>query len=219
MGTWITRAQQLADLENDDSIAPAVWKWFASMVYGDLWTEVTATGRRYFETSTTITATGAAGYAEPDGHMNTVRVTRVDGEYEYPLRELRQGEESSFKGLTGEAVAWALVDDQLRLFPTPSSGTYRWYYQQQPTDLSGYADGDVVDAVLPAGEAFFLWGIVELALARQQKSVQLAAAEKEKARTQLQFQAAQRNFSDPMQRGPDPDDDVGHLPGDWERWR
>lgn len=213
MATWRTRAQQITDLENDDSIADAVWGWMMSMVYAELWTEVSSTGRRYFETSETVTATGAASYDEPEGHMGTVRVTRVDGDYEYPLRELRPGEETSFKGTTGEAVAWALVDDQLYLYPNPSSGSYKWYYQQQPTDISSYADGDVVDVVLPAGEAFFLWGVAVLALQRQQKNVQLAMAEKERAREQLQFQAAQRNARDVMQREPDDDDIPG--PGQW----
>jgi hypothetical protein len=213
MATWRTRAQQLVDLENDDSIADAVWSWFASMVYAELWTEVSTTGRRYFETSTTVTATGADSYDEPEGHMGTVLVTRVSGDYEYPLRELRPGEEAAYKGTTGEAAAWALVDDQLYLYPNPSSGTYKWYYQQQPTDLSSYADGDIVDVVLPAGEAFFLWGIGLLALQRQQKNVQLAMTEKEKARERLQFEAAQRNAREVMQR--EPDDDDGPAPGQW----
>lgn len=219
LGTWITRARQLADLEGDDSVESSTWKWFASMVYADLWAEVSGTGRRYFETSTTITADGSESYDEPVGHMATVRVTRVDGSYEYELRELRLGEEVAYKGRTGDAVGWTLVDDRLFLYPSPSSGTYKWYYQQQPTDLSSYADDGIVDVVVPAGEPFFLWGMALLALQKGGKSVQLAMTEKEKARELLQLQAAQRNAADVMSRGPDPDDGPVRLPGDWEPWR
>lgn len=220
-GTLITRAQQLATMENDDSIADAVWKWFLSMVYGELWPEVSmGAAERYFETSTTITADGSASYDEPDGHMATVRVVRVhDDDTETPLRQLRQNEEAAYKGQTGDAVAWTLVDDQLFLYPTPSSGTYVWYYQQQPTDLSEYADGDVVDVVVPAGEQFLVWGMVLLALAQQKQNVQLAMSEKEKARAQVQFQAANRNATATRSRGPAEcdDDDVVYRPPTWER--
>jgi hypothetical protein len=121
--------------------------------------------------------------------------------------------------VTGEATAYTLVDDQLYLYPTPSSGTYKWYYLQQATDLSAYADDDVVDVVCPAGEQFFTWGVVALALARQQKDARMAIAERERARGDLQFWAGQRNFSEPKQRLAEVDDDVIRTPGDWEPWR
>lgn len=215
MGEWIDRFQQAADLENDDSIADAIWKWFASMVYGELSSEVSlGAAKRYFETSTAITADGSTSYDEPTDHFATVRVVRVDADgRETELRELRAGEEAAYKGLTGDAVGWTLVDDQLFLYPNPSSGTYEWYYKQQPTDLSSYADADVVDVVVPAGEAFFVWGVVAMALARQQKNVQLALQMKEQARAQVQWEAANRNARETSTRGPVVFDE-GDL-GDW----
>jgi hypothetical protein len=217
MLTWITRAQQLADLVGDDSIAPPIWKWFGSMVYGELWSEATNGGKRYFETSTTINANGAASYAEPADHYSTVRVVFVDASgHETPLTELRQQDEFAFKGLVGDAVAWTLVDDQLFLYPKPVAGTYKWYYFQQPTNLAAYADGDAVDVVCPAGEAFFVWGMVLLALAKQRKDVQLANAMKEKARGDLQLWAAQRNFYEPPQKAAELDEDMPLDPA--ERW-
>ncbi len=219
MLTWITRAKQLADLENDDSIAAAVWKWFASMCYGELWSEISlGAADRYFETSTTVTATGAASYDEPEGHFATVRVARViDGDgHEEPLTELSAQQEMYMRGQDGDACFWSLIDDQLYLFPNPSSGTYKWYYTQQPTDISSYADGDIVDVVTPAGEQFFIWGIVGLALAQQKKSVELALLMKEKAREQLQFQAASRNLYEPKTRGEMADDgDVVYGADGW----
>lgn len=221
MGTIVTRAKQAADLETDDSIASAIWKWFASMVYGELWPEASlGAQKRYFETSTTITATGATGYTEPTDHFATVRVTRVDASgKEYELRELRTGEEVAYKGRVGEACGWTLVDDQLVLHPKPSSGSYKWYYQQQPTDLSAFADADVVDVIVPAGEPFMIWGVAAMALARQQKNVQLALQMKEQARAQVQWQASNRNATEVRTRGPvEYDDDDLRAPGDWDRW-
>ena len=220
MATWITRFQQMGDLANDDSVSDEIWKSFASLVYGELWAEVANGAGRYFETSYSITADGSASYDEPEGHLSTVRVVYVDSAgREYPLRMIREQAEAGYKGVGGEAVAWALVDDQLFLYPTPSSGTYKWYYLQQPTDLSSYADDDIVDVVCPAGEAFFVWGTVLLALQRQQKNVQLAMAEKARAREDLQVWAAQRSFYEPHQRLAEDDDGCIRSPGEWEPWR
>ncbi len=220
MGDLVDRCQQLADLENDDSVTDVMWKSFISMVYGEAWSEVANGAGRYFETSTTITADGSASYDEPEGHYATIRVVRVDGDFEYPLRELRQQQESSRKGTTGDAVEFTLVDDQLYLYPVPSDGTYKWYYLQQATDLSAYADDDIVDLICPAGEHFIIWGAITLALARQQKSVQLSMAERERARVDLQVWAAQRNFHEPKQRLAEEDEYYERrLSGDWEPWR
>jgi hypothetical protein len=220
MGSWLTRFRQVGDFENDDSLTDAVLRMFASMVFGELWSEVANGAGRYFEATTTISADGSASYEEPEAHYSTIRVVYVDADgRETPLRELRQQDEPYAKGVTGEATAYTLVDDQLYLYPTPSSGTYKWYYLQQATDLSAYADDDVVDVVCPAGEQFFTWGVVALALARQQKDARMAIAERERARGDLQFWAGQRNFSEPKQRLAEVDDDVIRTPGDWEPWR
>lgn len=215
MATLVTRCQQRCDLENDDSIATAIWKSFISEVYGELWSEISLTGRRYFETSTTVAATGATSYTEPTGHLSTVKICRVlDGGFEEPLRELSVDEQPHYRGLTGEAKAWALVDDQLFLYPNPSSGSYKWYYTQQPTDLSSYADGDVVDVVTASGEAFLIWGVAVLALAKQQKSVELALMQKERHRELVQVWAANRNLHEAVQRDElSPDDNTLTVPG------
>lgn len=222
MGEWVTCFQEAADLENDDSITPAKWKRGATLVYGEMWSEITNGGGRYFETSTTIAADGSASYAEPSGHFSTVRVVRVESDgRETPLRELRQQDEAAFKGLTGDAVGYTHVDDQLFLYPAPSSGTYKWYYFQQPTDIRNYADDDVVDVMCPAGEAFFIWGTVAYGLHKQSKGLQFALDQKERARELLQIWAAQRNWYEPHQKLADDrdDDSYGRTPGDWEPWR
>lgn len=221
MGTIVTRAQEAADMVGDDAISTSMWKWFISMVYGDeLWPEVSLGALdRYFETSTTITADGSASYDEPDAHFSTVRIVRVDSEgREFDLAKLRQGDEHAYKGQTGsDAVAYAHVDDLLFLYPAPSSGTYKWYYQQQPTDIAEYADDDVVDVVVPAGESLLIWGVAAMALAHHKQDASFALSQKAAALPRLQFQAANRNSTESRSRGPVVDDDDSFKPPTWDR--
>lgn len=220
MGTLVESWKQLSDLKNDDSIGDPVWKTLGNLGYGEMWTEVSPAGERYFETSYSFSATGATSYSEPAGHLSTIRVARVlDDGTEYDLDEVPASDEASYRGATGDASSYALIDDQLYLFPNPSSGTYVWHYTQQPTDISAYADADVVDVVCPAGEQFLAWAVVTLALHRQQKNVQFAMGEREKARAQLQHWAANRNLISGGQRGLIEDDFVIRTPGDWGPFR
>jgi hypothetical protein len=201
--------RQITDTEENAAVTPAFVRWCMSTKYAELWAEVSlGAADRYFETSTTITADGSESYDEPEGHFATVRVAYVDASgNERDLRELRHGEESAYKGLEGDASAWALVDDQLYLYPTPSSGSYKWYYSQQPTDLSSYADGDVIDVVVPAGEAFFVWGVAAMILGRLKQDASFALLEEGKAKERLPFEAGNRRLHKSPSRGPIVDDD------------
>lgn len=216
MGTIVARSKRVFDLYSDDSLDDDnEWKMFADLVYGELWPEVSlGAQKRYFETSTTIAADGSTSYDEPEAHFSTVRVARVDASgTECELRELRPGQEVAYKGLTGDAVGWTLVDDQLFLYPKPSSGSYKWYYSQQPTDISDYADGDIVDVAVPAGKAFMIYGTAALALLHHKQDASAALMLQEKARGRVQWEAANRNASEVRTRGPvEYDEDE---PRDW----
>ncbi|HSN26170.1 MAG TPA: hypothetical protein VLT45_07785 [Kofleriaceae bacterium] len=219
MATLVESWKQLAGMKNDDSIADPVWKSFGNMVYGEMWSEVSP-GDRYFETSYSFTANGSASYTEPVGHFSTMRIARVlDDGTEYDLDEVPASDEAEYRGRTGDAVAYALIDDQLYLLPKPSSGSYVWYYTQQPTDISAYADVDVVDVVSPPGEQFLAWGVVALALHNQRRDASFAMAEREKARTQLQHWAANRNLVGGGQRGLIENEFMFTTPGDWGPFR
>lgn len=214
----IERAQQRADMVNDDSIARAEWLSYASEVYGEMGSEVTILVSRYFETSTTIPADGSVSYDEPEAHHSTIRIVEVmDDGTERPLRELEPFEEAAYRGRTGIAEGWIHLDDQLYLCPAPSSGSFKWYYAAQPTDLSSYADADVIDVICPAGEAFLIWGMAALAKAKGGKDPSLALQKQEQARGQLQVWCANHNLTDVRTRGPvDYADDDGR-PSWWVR--
>lgn len=216
----VTRCKRRADKENDRHITTAEWKALMSEVYGELWGEISACIERYFETTETVTADGSASYDEPDDHLSTIRIARVDSSgREFPLRELRSQDEASFVGLTvNDAVGYTHVDNQLFLYPSPSSGTYRWYYLPQPPDLSSYADDDLVDVMTADGEAFLIWGVAAIALAKSESNSSLALAKQEAARERVQYWAANRNLADSSSRPVDDGDiDRRFGPDGWER--
>jgi hypothetical protein len=216
MSTLVTRCQQRADKVGNDFILAAEWRSMISEVYGaDVFSVVAATGGRYFETTATLTTTGAAYVDEPADHLTTVRVAYVDATgLHHELAELTVAEEGRLLGRA--AGAWAthytVVDDRLYLFPTPPTGqTYEVRYTPQATDLSDYADGDLVDLVTPDGEACLYWGVAVLARSKASQDVTLHVRKHDEHRMRLMEWAAERSMTEPRRR------DVDHElpPGDW----
>lgn len=186
-----------------------------SEVYGNLWTIIGGQASRYFETSETFTADGSASYDEPEGHMKTVRVARVlDDGTEVPLRALQPQAESRYRGRVGDAIGYALIDDQLVLLPKPSSGTYKWYYEQQATELSEYADGDVVDVACSAGMSYVIWGTALIINGELEGNATLAMRERDKWEEETRVWASNRE-PDPKVRPADDTDDVVFVRPRW----
>jgi hypothetical protein len=208
-------------MENSSLISDSEWNALISEVYGELFSEVAASIERYFESVATVTATGATSYDEPTDHLSTIRIARVDSSgRQCHLKELRSQDEVHFIGARGsDAAYWALVDDQLFLYPNPSSGSYKWYYLPQPPDLASYADGDLVDVYCPAGLKFLVWGVAAIALAKAESNSQLALQKQEQARDEVQYWAANRNLAEGKSR---PIEDIEGSarfgPDGWERW-
>lgn len=187
MGDIRTRAQRRCDKENDPSVITAEWNALLNEQYGELWSIVSQTGLRYFETVATFVTTGAAFVAEPSDHYETVGVNRVyaDGT-RGTLDEAMAQEIPDLQGLAGDAFKYSLIDDRVYLFPTPPAGqTYELLYVPQPTDISGFADSSVVDVVTPDGEAFLVWGTCVKAMHKSESDVTLAVQEREQARVRF----------------------------------
>lgn len=218
MSTLVERCQRRADKENDDHISESEWKALISEQYGDLFSVVAGTGMRYFESTSTITADGSASYDEPEDVLSVTAVRYVvntSTNEQRDLQEIMAQETSDWSGLTGEAQVWAHVDDQIHLFPKPSSGSYIVSYIPQAPDLSEYGDADVVDVVTPDGEAFLIWGVAVKALAKSQHDVSVAMAEREAARVRLTEWAVLKAFNSPRRR-PDPGlSDIYTDPAEW----
>jgi len=165
--------------------------------FGELWGIVSGTGLRYFETSTTIIADGSAFYGEPVEMLSTVSIEFLTDDTVNGVRNLldpisMQEAADLYQGTTGPARRYALVDDSIYLFPRPLTGTYVWRYIPQASDLSNFADGDLVDNVTPDGERFVIWCTAVKALSKSESDVQLAMVERDKAHDDLREWAVKR---------------------------
>lgn len=217
MSVLVTRFKQRANMENDDSISPSEWKSYGSEVYGELYEEVADSGLRYFETTSTVTTTGLGYIAEPTDQLSLVDnielvIDTASGRCRR-LRQLQPQERSQYAGITGEPRRYEMVDDRFYVYPTPASGTQLVLrYIPQAPDLTSYADADFVDVVTSAGEAFLIWGVAAIARSKDDRFVDYAETQKEKARVRLQEWARNRAFNETPRRYVE-DDEV--ATGDW----
>jgi hypothetical protein len=222
MGDLIERAALVADKVGDDHISDAAWRLFAHMVYNaDVYTTVEAAGLRYFEYTATLTTTGAAYVSEPSDHAKTLRLDYVASATDRrQLHQLMPGEEARLATLTGtEPVYYALIDDRIYLYPTPSSGlTLEMRYVPQPPDLTTFADDDCVDVVSADGEACVIWGMAALAKARASQDAALHLAKQGQHKLALEYWAANRSVTQAQRRTVtdiDPLFDLPRDPGDY----
>lgn len=205
-------------MEGQENISTTEWKQYISTSYAELFSLVAETGLRYFEATETITATGADSYTEPAAMMSTIGVDYVvnaQGERR-ALYELMAQERNIYRGLTGEAVAYELIDDQMYLHPKPTSGTYKWLYVPQPPDLSSSADATVVDVVTPDGEAFLVWAVAVQAKEKEGTDSSTARQERELARERVLQWATLRMLNGARRRMVD-DQEGSYDPADY--WR
>lgn len=217
MADLILECREAVDMVNNQARSDAAFRRAISRQYGSLCSVVAEQGLRYFETSTTITADGSASYDEPTAHLSSVRMARVlDDGTERPLDELMTQEEWAHKGKVGDAVAYTLVDDQIFLYPNPSSGTYKLYYIPQPSDLTDYDDADLVDVVTADGLQFLIWSVAVQIHGALEGNAILALQERERAREELQVWAAARSSQQRRRINEDYLDDYrSRTPGDW----
>lgn len=204
LGDLVLRAKQRVDMEGQGLIGTTEWKGLISTQYAELYSVVAETGLRYFETVAAIATTGlTASYQEPADHMATVAVDRIvnaQGERR-ELQELMAQERNRFAGLRGDAVAFAHVDDQIILYPLPPAGqTYQIVYVPQPPDLTAYEDATLIDLVTPDGEAFLLWGVAVMALAKEESDTATARGERDAARERIYTWAVMRSINNPRRQ-------------------
>lgn len=200
--TMVSYCKRRCDMEGQLSISDAEWKFMIGTVWAELTSEVSATGMRYFETTANKTIDGT-DWAEPSNHLSTVGVDEImPGGRRRALYEAMAQERNRWSGITGaSAVAYAIVDDVIKLYPTPPNGqVYQIIYIQQPHQLHELADDYVIDVVTPDGEAFLLWGVAVAAIHKRDGDVSVARAEKEAARERLRNWAVMRSMHAPRRR-------------------
>ncbi len=209
LSTLRTRCQRRADAENDSHISNAEWAALISEAYGELFEVVAGAGLRYFETVHEFTADGSPSYDEPDDHGKTIGLDLVytDGRRR-ALRPMMAQERQRYGSSTGgEPCEYALVDDQIVIYPDPASGlTFELLYIPQPPDVSDYDDADELDVVCIHGESFLIWSVTVKALSKSESDVRLAMAERDRAGQKLLEWAIERDANEPRRRYFDLDD-------------
>lgn len=235
MSDVVLRCQRRADLEGNPVISTPEWKAMISEQYGHLYSAVVSAGMRYFESTQTITANGAASYALASDHDETIGIDRVidaTSGRKIPLGEMMIQERAVHSGLTGDAVAYSIVGQTVELYPTPASGTYLLKYVPQATDLSALADTATIDVVTGDGEAFLIHGVAVKAGIKVKDGEIVAFNSSERGAAEARFLAdvQRRALINPRRRvlAPSPagaaggyDDEGSWLamdPADW-RWR
>lgn len=211
MTDLILRSQQRADKENDLSISRAEWCQLISESYGELFTIVFECGLEYFEFAKQLTTNGTNTISEVGDHLSTVTLAYLEdaanGRYR-ALRELMAQERTRWSLANGQggsrALAFALVDDQIYLYPTPPAGqVYELRYVPQPPELIEFSSGVTpyqVDVVTPDGLAFLIWATVVKANAKVERDSQLAIAEREAARQRFTESVQLRALNAPRRR-------------------
>ena len=218
MGVLVTRFQQRANMVGDSSIAPAEWKAMGSEVYGEVYEEVCDSGLRYFEYELSVDTTGVNYIAEPPSQLALVdnleiMLDATSGRVRR-LRLVQAQERAALAGRTGDPRFYEMVDDRLYLYPTPPANTtVVLRYIPQAPDLSGYDDSEAVDVVTAAGEAMLIWGVAAIARHKDDRFVDYAETQKEKARLRLQAWARNRAFNEQPRRVVDDDFDIDDA--DW----
>lgn len=202
MGDLVLRCQRRADMEGNPKIKPPEWKSLISEMYGHLYAVVAKAGLRYFEGTATISATGAASYALPADHDLTIGIDRVvdSSGRTCQLGELMVQERNEYSGMTGDAIYYSVVGQNVVFFPTPQSGDYKLTYVPQSPDISAISDSTEVDVVTADGEAFLIWGVACKALPKTESNVTVAMTEREAAAARFAEDVGLRAQYNPRRR-------------------
>lgn len=141
----ITRVRQMSDTEHYDAtngfIDDTEIMGYLSDSYTELYDILLSKGIGAFETTTDFTGDGTQNYNLPSDFYSCLAVFRVEGDRLIPLREIQLQHIHHFTGSsTSQSSAYRLVQDEIHLYPTPGSGTYRMYYAPVATKFALVAD-------------------------------------------------------------------------------
>ena len=203
----VRSAQQLANrvatqtgVIADSQVDPAEWKARASSMFGRLHAAVVPTGARVYEVDVAL---DLDNLAVPADHYMSIGVDIFrNGRFYRELPELMIEERNdlSTSNTSTEAAAWALVGNNIRLYPTTTRGTYKHIYVPQPPDLSTAADDTLVDVLTSAGRDLVEWGTASVGLHRDNSSQSRALTERNEAEERLIEWAVHRSLTQPKRQ-------------------
>lgn len=202
MSDLVLRCQRRANMEGESFIGTPEWKALISEQYGHVYSTVVKQGMRHFESTQTITATGATSYALPFDHDQTIGIDRqVDSSgRKVDLGELMIQERNAWLGQTGDAIAYSIVGQAIVFSPRPLTGTYTHVYVPQSPDISALADASTVDVVTSDGEAFLINGAAAKALAKRGEDPRFCMTERDAAEERFIEDVMLRALVNPRRR-------------------
>jgi hypothetical protein len=211
MSDLVLRCQRRANMEGEQFIGTPEWKALISEQYGHVYSTVVKQGMRHFESTQTISATGAASYALPSDHDQTIGIDRTldAAGRKVDLGEMMIQERNAWSGQTGEAFAYSIVGQTIVFFPRPLTGTYTHTYVPQSPDISALSDDSTVDVVTADGEAFLINGVAVKALMKREQDPAYCMRERDAAEERFVEDTMLRALVNPRRRV------VVSSPGDW----
>lgn len=195
----ITRARELADQETstpttafvDDTEALAQLNASFGIWHGML---VKAVPERY-ETSETITATGASSYNLPSDHFLTLAVDyQLSSSSWMPLSRILPQERTRFDTTGDIAEGYYLRGATIVLLPAPASGSYRHsYITCAPTLLSSTA----VDGA-NGWESWLIYDLAIKMLTKEESDPAALLAKQAEIKMEMEAAASDREAATPM---------------------
>src|SRR5688572_18187371 len=203
-----TRTRQRADQVQSNYVGDSEVDSYINEALRSVHYEMTCSGIFPEESSTDITATGAASYTLPE-LISILSVERVSGNTYVPMRRIEKPEASAMRSIaSGTAilydVSWSLrAAPSIRFFPKPGSGTYTVRYIPPVTAL--VADGDTVFA----GSGWDQLIVVAAAIScvrRENGDTRGLEEERKELLVRLQREAQARDWTYPSRITPSYDD-------------
>ena len=223
----IVKGRRACDQESRDVLSASEWQEELSTVYGEFHGILVDAGVRMFESSATITAaSGTDEYALPSDFLTLIGIDYdLDGSGQrVELENFLAQERNALSSISsGQSVAFALIGDNVKLYPPPVTGqTYYNIYVPQPTNISTVTTSTEVDVVTPDGESFFKWRLAEIGGIKEESDmIQVYERKAEKAKQSIIEWAMQRELYTPKRRhvygrtSYSHSDGIGRDEGDW----
>jgi hypothetical protein len=215
----ITKGRRRCGQETRDLLSAAEWQDELSTICSEFQGLIVDSGSRIFETELEITATGASGYALPANFLAEVGVDRVIGSNREHLTPLLVQERNHTQSVSGDARYYALVNDEIRFFPNPASGTYYLIYAPQCPDYTVITDSTEIDVITPAGENYFSWSLALVGGIKEESELTpYYEKQVDKYRRQIEKWANQRMLTAPVRRYVEYGEPGSLYPGEWNDW-
>lgn len=191
------RCDMLVDAAGDGYVDTAAWSRLIDAAYTELYDLLVSSGLYYFESTATVTATGAATYALPADHYQTIGVDYVRGSDSVALELIGARGRNRYRATGSRAYAYRVVGATIALYPSPASGqTYLLTYVPAPASLVDAVDATTIDGV-SGWEEFLVVVAAKKARIREESDVSALVAEENQLRQRIAEMAEQREAAEP----------------------